>query len=132
MPIAQQDLVALSRLLDEAMELSPAQLEPWLAALPAEHAHLAAQLRQMLASRTGAAELETPRLRTDDSVSHGGDRVGPYRLIREIGHGGMGAVWLAERVDGTLKRNVALKLPRLAWGQEDTTLPRCSTSYDCG
>ena len=28
----------------------------------------------------------------------------------------MGAVWLAERVDGSLKRNVALKLPRLAWG----------------
>ena len=116
MPIAPQDLVALSRLLDEAMELPPARLEPWLDALPADHAHLAAQLRQMLASRTGAGELETPRLRTDESVAHVGDRVGPYRLIREVGHGGMGAVWLAERVDGSLKRNVALKLPRLAWG----------------
>ena len=28
----------------------------------------------------------------------------------------MGAVWLAERADGQLKRQVALKLPRLAWG----------------
>ena len=45
-----------------------------------------------------------------------GDLVGPYRLIREIGRGGMGAVWLAERADGSLKRQVALKLPRLAWG----------------
>ena len=44
-----------------------------------------------------------------------GMRVGPYRLLREIGSGGMGAVWLAERVDGVLRRQVALKLPRARW-----------------
>jgi serine/threonine protein kinase len=40
-----------------------------------------------------------------------GALVGPYRLIREIGVGGMSSVWLAERSDGQLKRAVALKLP---------------------
>ena len=45
-----------------------------------------------------------------------GDMVGPYRLISELGRGGMGAVWLAERADGQLKRQVALKLPHLVWG----------------
>src|SRR6185503_14897323 len=34
--------------------------------------------------------------------------LGRYRLIREIGHGGMSSVWLAERSDGVLKREVAL------------------------
>jgi len=118
MPIAAQDLVALSRLLDEAMDLPPVRLEAWLDALPAEHAHLATQLRRMLAARTGAPEFlqSTPRLATDESVAHAGDLVGAYRLVREIGHGGMGDVWLADRADGSLKRNVALKLPRLAWG----------------
>ena len=40
-----------------------------------------------------------------------GSLVGPYRLIREIGVGGMSSVWLAQRSDGQLKREVALKLP---------------------
>ncbi|MCY7315042.1 MAG: serine/threonine protein kinase, partial [Rubrivivax sp.] len=43
--------------------------------------------------------------------------VGPWRLLRELGQGGMGSVWLAERVDGQLKRQVALKLPRLSWAR---------------
>src|SRR5262249_35635592 len=34
---------------------------------------------------------------------------------RELGAGGMGAVWLAERADGVLQRPVALKLPRGDW-----------------
>ena len=37
--------------------------------------------------------------------------MGPYRLVREIGRGGMSSVWLAERPDGIVKRDVALKMP---------------------
>ena len=45
--------------------------------------------------------------------------IGPYRLLRSIGAGGMGAVWLAERADGLFQRQVALKLPRGAWPRAD-------------
>ena len=38
-------------------------------------------------------------------------QVGPYELLRALGHGGMGEVWLARRVDGAYQREVALKLP---------------------
>jgi eukaryotic-like serine/threonine-protein kinase len=39
-------------------------------------------------------------------------RVGPYRLIRELGRGGMGAVFLAERDDEEYRAKVAIKLVR--------------------
>ncbi len=35
---------------------------------------------------------------------------GPYRVLRLLGQGGMGSVWLAERADGLFERQVALKL----------------------
>src|SRR5437764_1324009 len=39
-----------------------------------------------------------------------GQRIGPYEIIREIGRGGMGTVYLATRADQTFDRQVALKL----------------------
>jgi serine/threonine-protein kinase len=39
-----------------------------------------------------------------------GTRIGAYRLEREIGSGGMGAVYLAERADGQFEQRVALKV----------------------
>ncbi len=39
-----------------------------------------------------------------------GREFGPYRLIRLLGHGGMGSVYLARRIDGAFDRTVAIKL----------------------
>jgi serine/threonine protein kinase/Flp pilus assembly protein TadD len=39
-----------------------------------------------------------------------GRRVGPYTVVREIGRGGMGTVYLARRTDGQYERDVALKV----------------------
>jgi serine/threonine-protein kinase len=41
-----------------------------------------------------------------------GERVGPYRLVRELGHGGMGTVYLAERADEQYHASVAIKFVR--------------------
>ncbi len=40
----------------------------------------------------------------------GGQRVGAYVIVREIGHGGMGTVFLAERADGQFEKQVAIKI----------------------
>jgi len=39
-------------------------------------------------------------------------RIGPYRLLRELGHGGMGTVFLAARADEQFEKRVALKVVR--------------------
>src|SRR5690606_35722819 len=46
----------------------------------------------------------------DPSVPMAGNTVGPYRIVGELGHGGMGAVFLAERADGKFDQKVAVKL----------------------
>ena len=49
---------------------------------------------------------------TQQPVSPEGRRIGPYRLIRELGRGGMGAVYLAARADEQYESRVAIKLVR--------------------
>ena len=54
----------------------------------------------------------TPRVLaalTSAVPSRAGGRIGPYRLLRELGRGGMGMAYLAERDDGEYRRLVAIK-----------------------
>lgn len=44
-----------------------------------------------------------------DRQPQAGDRIGPFELTRELGRGGMGVVFLAERADGAFAQQVALK-----------------------
>lgn len=46
----------------------------------------------------------------DDSNLLIGQQIGPYEVVAELGYGGMGAVYLAERADGKFSQRVALKL----------------------
>ncbi len=48
-----------------------------------------------------------------------GRTVGAFRLIEEIGRGGMGTVWRAERIDGEFEQSVAIKLIRSTWDSSE-------------
>lgn len=88
---------------------------PDRARLLAEHPHLAASLEEALAGldfiRQTAPTTEPPP-----------ERLGDFRIIREVGRGGMGVVYEAEQV--SLKRRVALKVLRLGPIADETAMQR--------
>lgn len=125
MELTLQAMKTLSELMDQALDLDADTRSRWVSDLSTgPHAALQPFLADMLARQ---ADMETafmvkPITLPDDpaparetgtltSTLTPGARIGPYLLQREVGHGGMGAVWLATRADGAMTRQVALKLP---------------------
>jgi serine/threonine protein kinase/tetratricopeptide (TPR) repeat protein len=47
------------------------------------------------------------------------ERIGPYRLLQELGRGGMGVVYLAARADEQYEKRVALKLIKSGFDRDD-------------
>src|SRR6185295_6861450 len=83
-------------------------------------ADLRETLESLLAQRDAAEPLldvaleVTTQARADPAAASAmeGRRVGPYRLLHELGRGGMGSVYLADRVDETFHKRVAIKIIR--------------------
>lgn len=120
-PLDTDILRQLNALLETALALPSERIEAWIATLPPSQHPLLPQLRELLARaaletddflRRGAYELLSEHELAGDAP---GDWVGPYRLVAELGHGGMSTVWRAQRSDGGLQREVALKLPHAGW-----------------
>ena len=87
-----------------------------------------AELRQEVESllrshqEAGSIFLEKPAANLNvaiaEAVEHGsraGRRIGVYRLIEQIGEGGMGEIYRAERADGLYDKQVAIKFVRVGF-----------------
>lgn len=110
----------IQTLFDAALERPPEAREAFLVDACGDDAALLAELRALLAADAadhsfldGAA---VDALTGGDlaaltgDASREGDTIGPYRILRTVGSGGMGRVFLAERSDGAFQQQVALKL----------------------
>jgi len=112
----------IEALFDEALDLPAPEREAWIVKACAGDATLLATLRELLAAheRTDGLFEHVPdagALLVGNGVEPAEapgeaetERIGPYRLVRELGRGGMGIVYLAERADGQFWQRVAVKL----------------------
>lgn len=101
------------------MEKPPAEREPFLALAAStpngSDPGLLEEVRRLIQSHEGRVTFldgtltASPELRTDPSRMEG-RRLGHFEILREIGRGGMGTVYLARRVDGLFEQQVAIKV----------------------
>jgi len=106
----------LDELFDEVLDASPDGREGILERVGAEDPTLRADLEALVAAheRSGGildtpGGLATPGAGLPDP-SELPQRIGIYRVVSELGRGGMGVVFLAERDDGQFWRRVAIKV----------------------
>ena len=110
----------VEELFHEASELPDGQREAFLDRTCADSPAVRTQVDKLLASDSqGAGQAVKQQVVRGLLDFHAAapaiakeKRVGPYRLVREIGRGGMGTVYLAERADDQYESQVAIKLVR--------------------
>jgi eukaryotic-like serine/threonine-protein kinase len=134
-PSREPDWSRLEALLDQALELPIDRRSTLLDRVGHDEAALRERVEQLLAADAAAGDFLNdgagawlrsgpmlPARGTDEGALDVGARVGPYRVTQELGRGGMGIVYRAERADGEFVQVVAIKLVQRGPHGDDTTL----------
>src|SRR5262249_13964324 len=105
----------VEELFSEASELPEPDRVKFLDAACGEDVELRDEVRSLLANTERSADalrdvVGAAAARYADAHTHVGRRIGPYRLSEQIGVGGMGMVFRAERDDAAFRRTVAVKI----------------------
>jgi len=115
--LSPQQWQLLSPYLDQALAMTAGERQGWLESLAERNSALAVQVRALLdehrvLAQEGFLEQGAGALPSAQGVA--GQTIERYTLIEQVGRGGMGSVWLAERNDGRFERRVAVKFLNIA------------------
>ncbi|HSS21678.1 MAG TPA: serine/threonine-protein kinase [Pyrinomonadaceae bacterium] len=110
----------VKRLFSAALELDEKERASFLkVACPANDAVRAEVFALLSAHKSASGFIDSPALvdlgmMSEDDLNNEsavvGKRIGPYEIVRELGHGGMGTVYLAVRADDQYRKQVAIKV----------------------
>jgi eukaryotic-like serine/threonine-protein kinase len=125
----------IEALMDQALEVPASEREELVRKEAKDDVDLAEQVLKLLAAGDESSEfMEAADSRSqlegvlakmahtveeNESVPEALTKVGPYQIVRQLGRGGMGQVYLAVRDDEAFKRYVALKIIRRGMDSED-------------
>ena len=113
MSVSKETWGRLSPLLDELLDLPDGERQARLDDLRIQDGKLADAVTAMLQHLPAIERGEfMPASALPKPTGLAGQSIGPYTLVREIGQGGMGTVWLAQRTDGRYEGEVAIKFLR--------------------
>jgi eukaryotic-like serine/threonine-protein kinase len=114
----------IQEVLDVALETDPARWSSVLSERCSGDPELQREVEALLARldtakgfldsppAAAAAAFVAESVETAEADRNIGRRIGPYQLVRQIGHGGMSRVYLADRTDGGFEQRVTVKLLR--------------------
>ena len=115
----------MKSVLSEALDLETGRRRQFLDSACADDADLRAEVDLLLAHQVDSdndaieeCAADAARFRLAQDATRIGSRIGAYKIVREIGHGGMGIVYLAERDDEHYRQQVAIKLINPGLGGE--------------
>jgi eukaryotic-like serine/threonine-protein kinase len=97
----------IEEIFDAALDQPDAERAAWLESTCEGDPDLLAEVQALLAAHELAERIFEQEA---DPAEPAAERLGRYRIVREIGRGGMGVVYLGERADGQYQRRVAIKL----------------------